>query len=211
MVGLLLDDDPDTAWEHAAAAKRIAPRVAPVREASGLAAYRTGRYKEALAELRTARRITGSSIHLPIMADCERGLGRPERALALVDSPEARDLDEEGRIELLIVAAGARADQGQPEAAVLTLQIPQLRSRTGGPWLARLRSAYADALEAVGRGEEAEYWLREAAAVDVDDVSGAAERLAGDDVVFLSDLDDDPEDGPPTPGPDPRHDEGDSG
>jgi hypothetical protein len=187
MVGLLLDEDPDTAWEHAQAAKRLGPRIAPVREATGLAAYRTGRYQEALAELRTTRRITGSPVHLPVMADCERGLGRPERALALAESPEARDLDAAGRVELLIVAAGARADLGQLDAAVLTLQVPQLRARTKEPWLARLRSAYGDALSAVGRVEEARHWLGEAAAVDPDGVTGVAERILGDDVVFLDD------------------------
>ena len=33
----------------------------------------------ALRELRTYRRITGRDDQLPLMADCERGLGRPER------------------------------------------------------------------------------------------------------------------------------------
>jgi tetratricopeptide (TPR) repeat protein len=190
MVGLLLDDDPDQAWEHALAAKRLAPRVSSVREATGLAAYRTGRYQEALSELRTARRITGSPAHLPVMADCERGLGRPERALALAESPESRDLDQAGRMELLMVEAGARADRGQLDAALLTLQVPQLRARTKEPWLARLRSAYADALSAVGRVDEARHWMREAVAADSDGAAGIADTILGDEVVFLDDSDD---------------------
>jgi len=162
MVAELLDDDPETAWEHALAARGRGARIAAVREAAGLAAYRTGRYAQALAELRTWRRLTGSSLHLAVMADCERGLGRPERALALVASPETGGLDLAERIELLIVAAGARQDLGQPDAAVLALQVPELESRADAPSVARLRSAYADALAVVGRSEEAAVWAARA-------------------------------------------------
>ena len=121
MVGRLLDTQPELAYEHAQAAVRRAGRVDVVREAAGLAAYRTGRYAEALRELRTVRRLNGSSEHLAIMADCERGLGRPERALALAQEPEAETLDAEAKIELAIVVSGARLDLGQAEAAVAAL------------------------------------------------------------------------------------------
>jgi hypothetical protein len=56
-------------------------RLAVVREAVALAAYRTGRYADALAEFRTARRLNGSQTYLPHMADCERGLGAPNGPL----------------------------------------------------------------------------------------------------------------------------------
>jgi tetratricopeptide (TPR) repeat protein len=171
-----------------------------VREAAGLAAYRSGRYDVALAELRTARRLTGSCAHLAVMADCERGLGRPERALALASSPEARTLDRAGQVEMLIVAAGARADRGELDAAVVTLQVPQLRAQVREPWLARLRVAYADALAAAGREEESLRWLRSAAEVDDDDASGAHERLAEiDGVTFLDEDVDESVDGGEAP------------
>jgi tetratricopeptide (TPR) repeat protein len=192
MAGELIDENPEAAWQHADAARRMAGRIGVVREAAGLAAYRSGRYETALAELRTARRLTGSSAHLPVMADCERGLGRPERALALMSSPEARSLDRSGQVEMLIVAAGARADLGQFDAAVVTLQVPQLNERVHASWLARLRSAYADALAAVGRDDESRRWLELAAEVDDDGVSGAGERLAElDGITFLEEPDDD--------------------
>ena len=139
VVGLLLDEDPETAYAHAMAARHRAGRVGSVREVAGVAAYRAGRYDEALAELRAARRITGSPAVLPMMADAERGLGRPERALALAASPEAATLDRAGRVEMTIVAAGARRDLGQTAAAVLALQLPELRARGAHPWLGRLR------------------------------------------------------------------------
>ncbi|MEJ5914244.1 hypothetical protein [Pseudokineococcus sp. 1T1Z-3] len=154
MVAALLDEDPQRALEHARVAQRRAGRVGAVREAAGLAAYRAGQYDEALRELRTARRITGSQVHLPVMADCERGLGRPERALEAAASPEAARLDRAGQLELAMVVAGARGDLGQHDAAVLVLQLPELDGRVPADLAEtqdRLREAYDDALVAAGR------------------------------------------------------------
>ncbi|MFP5348169.1 MAG: hypothetical protein ACLGIA_14235 [Actinomycetes bacterium] len=183
----LLDDDPHLALAHAQAAQRRAGRVGLVREATGLAAYRAGAYDLALRELRAARRLTGSQVHVPVMADCERGLGRPERALALASSPEARTLSRALQLELLIVAAGARQDLGQHDAAVVMLQVPELDAphAVAHP---RLLSAYADALEAAGRQEEAVEWLHKAAGADVEGETGAAERLGYVEQELITDL-----------------------
>jgi hypothetical protein len=149
-----------------------------VREAAGLTAYHTGRFAEALAELRAARRISGDHSLLPVIADCERGLGRPEKALAVASSPEARGLDASGRAELLIVASGARRDLGQPEAAAVMLQGPELNPSRRRPWSARLFYAYSAALADAGRESEARVWLAHAAAADEAGETDAAERLA---------------------------------
>ncbi|VTR77809.1 hypothetical protein CHMI_02581 [Cellulomonas hominis] len=155
MTGRLLDEDPELAYEHAQAAVRHGGRVDVVREAAGLAAYRTGRFAEALRELRTVRRLNGSSEHLAVMADCERGLGRPERALTLAASPEAETLDTEARVELAMVVSGARLDMGDPDAA-----IAALAGIATGPvrtlLAARVAQARADALRAAGRVDEAD-------------------------------------------------------
>ena len=191
MVGRLIDDEPEAAWQHALAARALAARIGVVREAAGLAAYRAGHYAEALAELRTARRLTGSDEHLPIIADCERAVGRPERALTIAASRDVGRLDVEQRVEMLIVEAGARADVGQKDAAVITLQVGLLDSRARAPWVARLRMAYADALAAVGREAEAAHWLDRAAEADPDDVTGVHERLEElDDAAVVTDLED---------------------
>jgi len=153
MAGRLLDSDPELAYEHAMAAVRRAGRIDVVREAAGITAYRTGRFAEALRELRTVRRLNGSSEHLPLMADCERGLGRPDRAISLAATPEAAELDAAGRIELAIVVSGARLDQGEPEAALATL-VPLASSDRDIS--ARIAQARAGALEALGRTDEAE-------------------------------------------------------
>ncbi|MGL5828578.1 MAG: hypothetical protein ACRC0L_03290, partial [Angustibacter sp.] len=178
MVARLIDEDPESAYAHAMAAQRRAGRVAVVREAVGVAAYRTGRWSEALAELRTARRMSGSSHQLPLMADAERGLGRPERALDLVSSPEAKDLTTTERVELAIVASGARLDLGQAPAAVVALQIPELKSSAVVDHTPRLRYAYAAALEAADRVDEAARWYSLAAAADLTGQTDADEQLA---------------------------------
>jgi len=188
MAARLVDDDPERGYEHAVAARRVAGRLAVVREAVGLSAYHAGHYDVALAELRAARRISGSDEHWPVMADCERGLGRPERALRMVAGPEADALDAAGRAELRIVAAGARQDLGQPEAALLTLQVPELNSTKRQPWVARLRYAYAEALLTAGRDAEAQTWFRRAVEADLEGVTDAAERVAeSEGVVFVDD------------------------
>ncbi|MDQ0617858.1 hypothetical protein [Arthrobacter globiformis] len=162
MAGRLIDDEPELAFQHALAASRRGGRLAAVREAVGLTAYAAGHYGEALREFRTYRRISGSNVHLPVMADCERGLGRPDRALDVVRSEEAQDLDAPGKVELAIVASGARGDLGQLDAAVAELEIPQLDLNRAFSYSPRLFRAYADALTAVGRETEAGKWQRQA-------------------------------------------------
>lgn len=174
----LLYDDPKLALAHARAAKNRAGRVGVVRETNGVVAYHAGEWKEALSELRAARRISGGPGLLAVMADAERGLGRPEKALELGRSPEARELDEEGQIELAIVLAGARHDLGQHDSAVAQLQRlnPSLDSQ--GFEQARLSYAYADALLATGEKAEAKRWFEHVAKIDVDGMTDASERVA---------------------------------
>ncbi|MGW7439351.1 tetratricopeptide repeat protein [Streptomyces sp. NPDC054849] len=196
MVARLIDDEPEQAYAYSRIALRLASRVAAVREAAGFAAYATQKYSEALAEFRAAKRMTGSVELWPVMADCERGLGRPERALAMAGEPEVQKLDKAGQVEMRLVAAGARRDQGQLEAAIVTLQSPELASSSIQPWTARLRYAYADALLAAGREDEAREWFAKTLEADKDGATDASDRLAEldgvefvDAAVDLSDID----------------------
>ncbi|MFJ6780187.1 hypothetical protein [Streptomyces yangpuensis] len=194
MVARLIDEDPEQAYAYSRIALRLASRVAAVREAAGFAAYATQKYSEALAEFRAAKRMTGSVELWPVMADCERGLGRPERALAMAGEPEVQKLDKAGQVEMRLVAAGARRDQGQLEAAIVTLQSPELASNAVQPWTARLRYAYADALLAAGRDDEAREWFGKALEADKDGATDASDRLAeldGVEFVDAADLSDD--------------------
>lgn len=176
--GQLLDVDPATAYQHTLAARARASRIAIVREACGEAAYAAGEYAEALAELRAARRMNGSNDYLPVMADCERALGRPDRALELARSPAVAGLAPELQAEMTIVEAGARRDRGQVEAAIRTLENAPLQSSSRAAWVVRLRYAYADALLAAGRTDDAIAWFHRTAGIDADDVTDATERLA---------------------------------
>ena len=125
--------DPTTAYQHTLAARARAARLAVVREACGEAAYAAGEYAEALSELRAAKRINGTTAYLPIMADCERALGRPERALALAKSPAVANFDPATKAEMTIVEAGARRDLGEYDAALRTLRTPPSTTRPAPP------------------------------------------------------------------------------
>ncbi|PYC64331.1 Replicase polyprotein 1ab [Micromonospora arborensis] len=189
--GQLIDENPAEALAHALAARRLASRISAVREAVGLAAYHAGEWQSAIAELRTYHRMSGLQSHLAVLADCERALGRPERAIDLFRGADREKLDQAVAIELLIVAAGARGDLGQKDAAVAMLQVPDLTSEATVPWTARLRYAYADALLAVGRREEAREWFSRAADVDTEGETDAAERLLELDGVVIEGDDED--------------------
>jgi tetratricopeptide (TPR) repeat protein len=174
----LLDSDPGTAYQHAQAARARAARVSLVRDACGETAYAAGKFREALAEFQAGRRLSGSPVYLPMMADCERALNRPERALALARSPAAQKLDTAGQIEMLIVESGARRDLGDLEAALRVLDVRLLHSSARSPEVARLRYAYADTLFAAGREQTSHEWFQRAAAADALGSTDAAERVA---------------------------------
>jgi tetratricopeptide (TPR) repeat protein len=175
--GELLDEDPEAALAHARAARARSGRIAAVREAVGIAAYRCGDWAQALAELRAARRMGSKSPLLPLIADCERGVGRPERAIELARGPEAEQLTGDDADELKIVVAGARADLGQLEQALAVLSSPQLDPSRRGQTAARLFYVYAETLLALGRRQDALQWFLNAAAADVEGVTDAEDRI----------------------------------
>lgn len=178
MAGDLLEEDPEAALEHARAARNRASRIAAIREAVGIAAYHCGDWAQALSELRAARRMGSKSPLLALIADCERGVGRPERAIELGRSPEAEQLTGDDADELKIVLAGARCDLGQPAQALALLQNPPLDSTRTGQTAARLFYVYAETLLAVGRTNDALQWFLHAAAADVEGVTDAEDRVA---------------------------------
>ena len=183
--GSLMDIDPEMAWKHARAALNKASRVGIVREAAAEAAYNAGHFAEALTEFRAARRMRGIKEYWPLMADCERALGRPAKAIAMAADPIVNSLDRASKVEMRIVASGARVDQGKHDAALATLQCPELSTTSTEPWAARIRYAYADVLEKLGRKDEAMEWFHRAAAVDVAEQTDADERIAAlEGVVF---------------------------
>jgi hypothetical protein len=174
--GAFIDEDPELAYRHALAARSRAQRIAVVREAVGETAYAAGHYGEALAELRAAKRMNGATDYLPIMADCHRALGNPEQAIKLAKSPAVANFPAEAKAEMTIVESGARRDMGQLDAALRTLELAPLTSKSRAAWVVRLRYAYADTLEAAGREADALAWFHRTHAIDSEQLTDAAER-----------------------------------
>ena len=157
MAGSLLDVDAEEAYLHAKAAVSRAGRIGAVREACALAAYGCGKYSEALREVRAARRLTGTDSLRAIEADCERGLGKPEKALEIIAETDTSAYDLSDLVELVIVQAGARHDLGDSDAALLVLNHFLENQQLEEPvLLARMLSYKADLLRELGRQEEAE-------------------------------------------------------
>ncbi|WP_197674606.1 hypothetical protein [Agrococcus jejuensis] len=174
MVANLIDDDPKAAHQHALAASRRAGRIGVVRETLAITAYQLGDFALALRELRTFRRITGSDEQLPLMVDCERGLGRPEKALELSRSVDAATLPTPVRVELAIARSGARLDLGQTQAALDELRIPELQRDVAHSYSPALFAAFATVLEDLGKADEAAEW-HELAERAIDALQAAAD------------------------------------
>ena len=166
MAGRLLEVDPELAFEHALAASRRGGRLAVVREAVGLTAYAAGDYAEALRELRTYRRISGDQTHLAVMADCLRGIGKPEKAIELSQEPDAGQLSGAPRAELAMVVSGAHRDQDDLLAALTALEVPELDINRAFSFSPRLFAAYADLLERLDCSVEAQKWHRQVAVAE---------------------------------------------
>jgi len=197
MAGRLIDEEPELAHRHALAAARRAGRVAVVRETVAITAYATGDFSLALRELRTHRRISGSNDQLPLMVDSERGVGRPDRALELGRSVPRAQLDVAVQVELAIAMSGARLDLGQPDAALVELQIPQLDPDRAFDWSPSLFDAYATVLEELGRdAEAAEWFVRSERASDA--LATAGDPDGGDIVEIVEEQQEaEPDEGPP--------------
>ena len=176
----LIDVDPALAYAHAEAARRRAARLPVVREAAATTAYAAGEYAAALNEFRALRRMTGGDDFLAVMADCERGLGRPQAALRLVREGLESASSVATRVELKLVEAGARDALGQRDEAVRVLrqEIELIGARGPKSARARLRYYYAELLAASGDAAGAEQWFGAAVRLDPDNETGAADALA---------------------------------
>ncbi len=175
---IALDEDPELALQHALAAKTgSATRIAAVREIVGVSAYGVGDYATALSELQAAKRISGQVELLPLIADCYRGLGKPEKAIEILQSPEAAKLKVEEYSELVLVAAGARKDQGNLEAAMALVKNNVMI--TGKPEFSALRLRYFYAECALDKGDKATAleWFKKCLPLDTDNDFDIREKI----------------------------------
>ena len=166
MVAYLAEQDPELAHRHAQAAASRAGRIPVVRETVGITAYFVEDWALSLRELLAHRRMTNSSDHVPMMIDCERGLGRPQRGLELGRTIDRAALSAEVRVSLAIAMSGARLDLGQNETALVELEIKELNPNSVFDYSPRLFWAYADTLEVLGREADAAKWADLAARAD---------------------------------------------
>lgn len=176
MAGELIDTDPEMALAHTLAARRRAARLAVVREATAEAAYAAGEWNIALREFRAVRRMRGDNEVLPVIADCERALGRPREALEIAAEARSAGLSAEQGIEMALVEAGARADLGQRDEALRLLRGRLNDRSVPAPSRARVMVAYADLLWAAGQFDEARTWFAQSAQLDA--TGPASDRLA---------------------------------
>ncbi len=149
----LSEEDEETAVRAARTAKRVAPRSAATREVLGIALYQAGDFRAARTELAAAQRLSGGVELSAMLADIERALGRPERAVELFKAVDRARMQPDTAAELLIVAASAYGDLGQPAAGVALL-------RRHARWPAELadhhlRLAYAEGALAEQAGDTA--------------------------------------------------------
>lgn len=136
------ESDPQNALAHAKWAARQASRIDFARETLGFIAYRQGDYKLAARELRTAYRMNGFLDYLPFIADCERGMEEPKKAIEIALSPEASQLRGEGKAEMFLVYAGALGDLQMWDKAVEIVHV--LGRSKGLPGAYRMRAIQAE-------------------------------------------------------------------
>lgn len=123
-------------------AKDLAPRDATVRETLGLAAYRTGDWQTALAELRAYRRISGEPTHLPVEMDVLRALGRKADVSKSWQELKSADVSPVVHKEGLVVYASFLIDEGDLDQARRLTTPKQIRPN---PYPADLRVWYVAA------------------------------------------------------------------
>ena len=170
-------DQPDEAARLATQAKRLAPRSAAAREVLGLAHYRAGRHREALSELQAYRRISGRADQNHVIADCQRAVGAPEKAVPLAEEALASSAGPEVKAEAVVVAASALADLERWDEALSLIRRYPTDPASARPHDLRVWYVAGDILERAGRPREAAREFGRVVAYDAE-AFDAAERLA---------------------------------
>ena len=174
--GAFRADDYEDAIRLGEQAKHIALRSATIRELLGLAYYRAEKWKEAARELSAFRRLSGSTEQNPVIADCYRATGKPEKALEICDDIDASKVDPAVTYEGAIVAAGALADMKRLDEGIQRVEGLDLRPATVQEHHVRAWYVLGDLLERKGRFTQAREWFEAVSAADPD-VTDAGDRL----------------------------------
>ena len=151
----LEERDPELALEHAKWVAHQASRIDFARETLAFVAYRQGDYKLALREFRTAFRMNGFLDYLPFIADCERGMGEPKKAIETAMSDDAKYLRGEPKAEMFLVYAGALGDLELWDKAIEIVHTLGRSKGLAGEYRMRAVQAEQYFLEQAGRSDEA--------------------------------------------------------
>lgn len=151
----LEERDPELALEHAKWVAHQASRIDFARETLAFVAYRQGDYKLALREFRTAFRMNGFLDYLPFIADCERGMGEPKKAIETAMSDDAKCLRGESKAEMFLVYAGALGDLELWDKAIEIVHTLGRSKGLAGEYRMRAVQAEQYFLEQAGRSDEA--------------------------------------------------------
>ena len=151
----LEERDPELALEHAKWVAHQASRIDFARETLAFVAYRQGDYKLALREFRTAFRMNGFLDYLPFIADCERGMGEPKKAIETDMSDDAKYLRGESKAEMFLVYAGALGDLELWNKAIEIVHTLGRSKGLAGEYRMRAVQAEQYFLEQAGRSDEA--------------------------------------------------------
>jgi tetratricopeptide (TPR) repeat protein len=176
-VGLLERGRDAAALGPAREAKELAPRSGAVREALGIALYRTEHFHEALVELQAYRRISGRADQNHLIADSHRALGAPLKAVSAAREAIRARIPEEARAEAAVVGAAALADLGRYSEALGLLNAVKPGNRAIRPFDLRIWYVTGDVLERAGRRQDAVQEFRRVMRHDPG-AFDAAERLA---------------------------------
>jgi hypothetical protein len=134
--------------EHA---KELASRDATIREILGLSAYRVGDWQKALRELRTYRRLSGETTHMPVEMDVLRALNRPADVTAVWEEFRKLGGGPAVKKEARVVYASHLIDMEDIDGAADLVGSPR---KTQDPWPEDLRLWYVAARIAAIQGDK---------------------------------------------------------
>ena len=128
------------------------PSVPAVQELAGLAAYRSGRWREASRHLTVFGTLSDSTVHLPELMDCQRALHKPKKVAELWTQLRQSSPDPDVLAEGRIVSAASLAESGDLNGAISMLATAGASKMLRNPADRHLRQWYvlADLYERAG-------------------------------------------------------------
>jgi tetratricopeptide (TPR) repeat protein len=156
----------------------LTPESAAIHELYGLTLYRLGRWRSAIKQLEMFHELSGSVDQHPVLADCERALGRHAQVEQLWKELRQGGAGVDTVAEGRLVMAGSLADRGLLDDAIAFLAAPAGKPvRHPAERHVRQWYALADLYERAGDLPRARELFRRVVEADAE-LSDATERLA---------------------------------